>query len=470
MSMKIRELQEKRAKLAADIQELGTVQPADWDADQEDRWTTVNSEYDSLGTEIETLQRSEEEANERRARKAAIDAEMREMTPTALQKRHPSLRERNAEAEYANREERSAKLMQTWLRHGSNREINEQDRQLCSDLQFDFTRSQFDVALRGASLHNGYGSWSTAGGGGYMERTFDRRWEKRALGTPKDGSGGETIPEGFQRELERAMLDFGGIGGVCRRWSTSGFNPVPWPTTNDTGNAGDIIAENTQVSATDPAFSVVTFDAYKFTSDLVLASAELLEDSAFNLGAELASMLGERLARGLAGYLATGTGTAQPEGITIGSAEGIVAASSTAITSDELIDMVHSVDPAYRRGSNVGWIFNDSTLAAIRKLKDSEGNYLWRPGLTLAEPDLLLGFRYTIDQAMPSMGEVDNRVLVFGNLSKYVCRDHSMLRFYRLEERYRDFDQTGFVAFRRHDAKVVDAGTNPIKYLAMAAA
>jgi HK97 family phage major capsid protein len=94
----------------------------------------------------------------------------------------------------------------------------------------------------------------------------------------------------------------------------------------------------------------------------------------------LADLLGERLGRLANTQLTTGTGTSAPNGIITASSLGKTAASSTAVTSDELIDLIHSVDPAYRQSPKVAFMFNDLTLAAIRKLKDGQNNYLWAHG------------------------------------------------------------------------------------------
>ena len=138
-------------------------------------------------------------------------------------------------------------------------------------------------------------------------------------------------------------------------------------------------AENTQDSEQDMTFGVMTLDAYKYTSKIVRVSVELLQDSAFNLGAELGSLLGERLGRIQNTHATTGTGSSQPNGVVTASALGKTAASATAITTDEIIDLFHSVDRAYR--GNSSFMAADSTVAAIRKLKDGDSQYLWQPGL-----------------------------------------------------------------------------------------
>jgi len=194
-----------------------------------------------------------------------------------------------------------------------------------------------------------------------------------------------------------------------------------------------------------------------------------LQDSAFNLPQFLGSVLGERLGRGTAAAYATGTGTAQPNGLVTAATLGVTAASATAIADTELIDLVHSVDIAYRNQPGAGWVMNDAIVKAIRKLKDSDNQFIWQPGLTVAEPDRLLGFPIQVDQQMSSALTAGQKVALFGALRKYVIRDVLGVTLTRLVERYAEFHQQAFVAIMRTDADLLDAGTNPVKYLLLAA-
>jgi HK97 family phage major capsid protein len=111
-----------------------------------------------------------------------------------------------------------------------------------------------------------------------------------------------------------------------------------------------------------------------------------------------------------------------PNGIVTASAAGKTAASATAITPDEIIDLLHSVDPAYRASPKARWMFNDSTLSAIRKLKDGDGTYIWQMGdIRTGEPGSLLGYSYSVNQAMASIA-TGNKVILFGDFGKYWVR------------------------------------------------
>ena len=151
-------------------------------------------------------------------------------------------------------------------------------------------------------------------------------------------------------------------------------------------------------------------------------------------------------------------------GVVVASTEGKEAASKTAVTDTEIIDLEHSVDPAYRPNSI--WMFHDTILAAVRKLKDvTSGQYLWQPGMQAGVPDRLLGYRYVVNQSMTGTQAQAAKIVLFGDFSKYKIRDVAGVRLVRLDELFAQTDQVGFVAFLRSDGNLLDAGTAPIKHL-----
>jgi HK97 family phage major capsid protein len=177
----------------------------------------------------------------------------------------------------------------------------------------------------------------------------------------------------------------------------------------------------------------------------------------------LTDLFGERLGRTANEVLTTGTGSGQPNGIVTAASTGLTAASATAITSDELIDLFHSVDPAYRASPKCRWMFNDSTLAAIRKLKDGQGNYLWQMGdVRTGEPDMFLGKAYSVNQAMADIATGNSSVL-FGDLSRYVVRKVRGFQVMTLRERYAENFQVGMVGFKRFDGELLN--TSAVKKL-----
>lgn len=295
--------------------------------------------------------------------------------------------------------------------------------------------------------------------------------EKRAQSAGTDAEGGYTVPEGFSGEIDKALAAWGPMldGNIVRIYPTATGNPVPWPTVDYTSTVGELKAENgaaTDDGGNDIVFGQKVLNAYLYDSEVVKVSRELLQDSYFNMETLLSELFGESLSRTVNTALTTGTGSSQPNGVVTASSAGKTAASATAITADELIDLLHSVDPAYRGSPNARWMFNDSTLAAIRKLKDGQSNYLWQMGdVRTGAPATLLGHPYSVNQAMASIATT-NKTVLFGDFSKYVVRRVGGTEMLALRERYAENLQVGFIAFLRVDGELLN--TSAVKHLVQA--
>lgn len=323
------------------------------------------------------------------------------------------------------------------------------------------TREDFQVKYRKA-----FRNWLAVGASNLSpeERTILSKAENRALAAGSDSSGGYTVPEGFANKLEVALKWFGSVYSNATILKTATGQLIPHPTMNDTGNVGALLTENQVATpAADPTFGVVNLEAFTFHSKPVLVSNLLLQDSAFNIDDYLAAALSERIARILNTYLTTGTGNSEPKGIiTAATASGVTGATTITITFDNLIDLFHSVDIAYRGTSK--WMFHDSTLKALRKIKDEELRPIWQPGYTDGSPATILGKPYAINNDMAELGASAKTVL-FGDISKYLVREVSGAVVRRLVERYADYNQTGYILFARFDGDLIDAGTHPVKYI-----
>jgi HK97 family phage major capsid protein len=290
------------------------------------------------------------------------------------------------------------------------------------------------------------------------------------LTTQQLAGGGALIPEGFSASFETALLAYGYMLQTSDVMTTPGANPLPWPTANDTGNKGRRLNQNAAVNNTGaniayPAFGAVMFYGYKYTSDEILVPFELIRDNAVGLVEWLGEALGIRIGRAENDDWTNGTGAAQPKGIVVCATSGKTAASATAIKWDEVIDLEHSVDPAYRSNPGVGYMCHDGIIQSLRKLKDGEGRYLWQQSANSGEPDRLNNRPLTRNQSMQASVATGTKTLLFGDLSKYKIRRVGSLRMYRLVERYRDNDQDAFLGFEEADGNLIDAGTHPVKYL-----
>jgi HK97 family phage major capsid protein len=298
-------------------------------------------------------------------------------------------------------------------------------------------------------------------------------WRRRndeyraAMGTTSGAVGSYTVPDAAMQALEIALLAFGGIRQVATVIRTDTGASLPFPTSDDTSNKGAILTENTQVSEVDVTFGQLTLDAYMYSSKSVLVSLQLLQDSSVDVPSMIGRMLGERIGRIQSDHFTTGTGSSQPNGIVTAATSGVTGVADPP-TYDNFVDLVHSVDPAYRTGAR--FMLNDATLKSVKKIKvlqysgDATGIPLWSPGLTGGTPDTILGYPYVINQSMASPGSTAKKV-IFGELSKYLIRDVREVTLVRLNERYADYHQVGFLAFARSDGDLLDAGTHPVKYM-----
>lgn len=305
-----------------------------------------------------------------------------------------------------------------------------------------------------------------------MRHRAETPQELRAQSTGTDAAGGYTVPQEFSGEIDRQMAMWGPMwdAAIVRELVTSNGREIDWPTVNDTGNGGVLKAENAEVTddaSGDVVFGEKKLNAYIYDTKMVRVPIELLQDSAFNIEALLGDLFGERLGRQANTVLTTGTGSSQPQGIVPAAGSGKVATSTTALDADELIDLVHSVDPAYRSSPFCRWMFNDATMAAVRKLKDGDGNYLWQMGdVRTGEPNLLLGHPYSVNQAMANP-EASARPIIFGDMSRYVVRKVMGFQVLTLRERYAERFQVGMVGFKRFDGELLNAAA--VKALVMAA-
>jgi HK97 family phage major capsid protein len=298
----------------------------------------------------------------------------------------------------------------------------------------------------------------------------DELRELRAQGVATGAAGGFTVPQGFSGEYDRALKSFSGMVQAARDFPTATGAAMPWPTVNDTAQIGEQLGENTSSAQQDVTFGSVTFNAYKYGSKVMLVSIELMQDSAFNLEGLLGELAGERIGRILNQRLTTGTGSSQPNGAVTAATLGVTlpTGNTTSQTYDGLIDLEHSVDPAYRNSGRCAYMFHDTTLKALKKIKDSQNRPLWQSGLKEGTQDTINGYRYFINQDM-AVPAANAKTILFGDFSKYVIRRVRDIFVFRFSEKYMDAGQIGFVAFARYDGNLVNAGTNPLTYLAQSA-
>jgi len=286
-----------------------------------------------------------------------------------------------------------------------------------------------------------------------LDLNNDRLVLKRSAQSTTSGAGGYTIPQGFLAELEKKLLYFNNLRNVSRVIRTDTGNPLPFPVTDDTGNPATVGAENTAPSETALTFTQVLLGSYRYES-LVLTSNELLRDSGLDLASEIGGMLGERIGRKETTDFTTGNGTTAPEGVVTGSSAGVTGATTTTITLANIMGLIGSLDYAYQQGAS--FMMHQAIWNTILQLADSQSRPLFLDLLNGNAPKLL-GYPVVINNAMASSIAASAKTILFGDFSKHMIRDIGDIEIIRLNERYADKYQTGFLAINRCDAKVMQS-------------
>lgn len=288
--------------------------------------------------------------------------------------------------------------------------------------------------------------------------------DQRTLSKLSAGAGANTVPISFYNQLVQHMIETSGVlaaGPTVLRTATGEQLQIP-KTTAHSASAG-IVAEAGTLSANEPTFGQVSLDAYKY-GFLLQVSHELANDTGVDLLGYLAMQAGRALGNGFGAHLVTGTGSSQPNGVLTASTLGKTGSASVAgaPNGDDLIDLFYSVIAPYRQSSSCGWMMRDATVAAIRKLKDSTGQYLWQPGLTEGSPDRILGKPVYTDPNMPAVALAAKSIL-FGDFSTYFVREVETVRFERSDDFAFNTDLITYRAILRGDGDQVDT-TGAIKH------
>ena len=275
---------------------------------------------------------------------------------------------------------------------------------------------------------------------------------KNALSEGVDSEGGYLVPDEFEHTLISGMEEESCIRTLAHVFSTSnGVHKIPIVQTK--GNAS-WIDENGSYGESDDVFGQEQIDAHK-VGTIIKVSEELLNDSAFDLEKYFQGEFARRIGAKEEEAFITGDGSHKPTGIlhsTAGGQVGVTTASATAITADEVIDLFYSLKAPYRK--NAIWVLNDSTVKAIRKLKNGAGDYLWQPAIKDGEVNTILGRPYFTSTFAPEIA-AGAKTIVFGDLNYYWVGDRQGINFRRLNELYAGNGQVGFLASKRLDGKVV---------------
>lgn len=297
------------------------------------------------------------------------------------------------------------------------------------------------------------------------ERTILASRERRDL-AGNAGAGAVMLPEGMFNSITMAAKDFSGLLKVCEYVVATTGRDAVYPLANDTANIGEQLGtQNAAATSQDMSTGEVVLKAWPFSSKLMKFSNQFLRDEGAQVQSKINMMAAERLGRLWEAHCADSTrdGSTSIQGLTNAAPLGITTAAAAAVTSDEFLRLIHSIDPVYRN-NNFRLLFNDTTLLAASTLKDSQGRPLFQMNFSEAMPATIHGRRFEIWQALPNMGAA-NRFCVAGDMKNYVFRIAGGMSLRRSDERFFELNQTAFIIFADADGKLVDAGGNPIKYM-----
>lgn len=289
---------------------------------------------------------------------------------------------------------------------------------------------------------------------------------RNTMSTTTNSEGGYTVASEVATSVLDALKKFGGMRAVATVIRTSTGGGMTYPTSDGTAEEGEIVDQNASASDADVSFGAIALPVYKYSSKVVTVPFELLQDSSVDVEAFVNNRLVKRLGRITNRHFTTGTGSSQPNGVVTAASVGVTASNGssqvTAVTYDSLVDLEHSVDPEYREQGNCSWMFNDTTLRSIRKIKDSNGRPIFVPGYEQdvpgGAPARLMDHRIQINQSVANMG-AGNKSILFGDFSNYVVRDVMDVTMFRFtDSAYTKKGQVGFLAWLRSGGNLVDVG------------
>lgn len=315
-------------------------------------------------------------------------------------------------------------------------------------------------------------------------------------------TSGYMIPMGFWHNLQIALKAYGGILPYIQMIQTDSGQPMPWPTVDPTQIVGRYITETNQLgfggdsNGTDYQFGQGMLNAWTIVSGVILASVQLINDSAFDVDGFVNDRIGESIGRKVAAEIHNGSGATAFLGIetalsarghqgtaalggvyrsgtsgnwaaTAGGSAFTILGGTSAQTKlangligfDDVLGMISTVDPAYRNTGRCIFVSNDITLSMLRSITDAFGHPLWSPSVAPGQPDTLYGFPIIVDQNTSGVSTSASTAggLIFGDFkTAMVARQVNGATMMRLTERYADYLQVGYLGYIRMDARSND--------------
>ena len=310
-----------------------------------------------------------------------------------------------------------------------------------------------------------FGKWLR--GGDSALNADDWATVRNTMSTTTTTEGGFTVAQEWATSVLDALKAYGAMRSVASVIQTSGVGQLNYPTSDGTGETGEWIAENVTATSADLTFGTKSLTAYKASSKVVAVPFELLQDSNVDVEAFVRQRLATRLGRITNTGFTVGTGTAQPTGLITAATTGYTAANATSqvttITYASLVELVHSIDPAYRTGGGkVRFMMNDSSVKKLRQILDAQNRPIFVPGYETGvpggAPDMLLGYEIVVNQDMAAMA-ASAKSIAFGDFSFYQIRDVMEMQMFRFtDSAYTKLGQVGFLAWMRCGGNLIDVG------------
>ena len=264
-----------------------------------------------------------------------------------------------------------------------------------------------------------------------------------------------TVPKGFYDQVFDVARLVGPMLDVGQRFNTSSGEDITYPTltaysTATLKGAGVALAES------EPTYASITLGAYKYGL-LIPVANELITDAGFDITSHLAQQAGNGLGYAVNAALTTGDGSAKPNGIVTAAGSGITGGNGVVgvPTADNLIDLQYTLDGAARRLPGVGYMAAGTTIGAMRKLKDTAGNYLY--GVNVGQPDTFAGHSVVENPAMAATG-LGTLSVLFGHLPSYLVRTVGGIQVATSTDYAFNEDVTTFRVMMRVDGDLTHAG------------
>jgi len=289
---------------------------------------------------------------------------------------------------------------------------------------------------------------------------------RNAMSTTTGSEGGFTVATEVPKMVIDALKAFGGMREVADGITTDAGNDWQYPASDGTSEVGEIVGQNTPASSGDITFNQVPLVVYKYSSKKIALPWELIQDSAIDVVAFVVNRLAQRLGRITNQHYTVGTGTGQPWGVMARASSGKVGTTGQTanVIYDDLVDLKHSVNRAYRNGAR--FMMADSSIKVVRKIKDTSGRPIFTPGyeygITQDTPDLLLGDPITVNDDVAAMA-ANAKSIAYGNFKQYVIRDVMETIIRRFDDSAFALNgQVGFCGWQRSGGNLLDP--NAVKY------